>query len=292
MNLRDLEYLTAVAEQLHFGRAAEACHVSQPTLSMQLKKLEDYLGVKLFERSNKHVMLTATGTAILEQARQALNAAHAIKQIARHASDPLSGTMHLGVFPTLGPYLLPHLLPLVRQGLPKIDLLLSEEKTGTLLNQLRDGKLDCALLALPLAESGLVHTALFDEPFLLAVPKHHPLAKRSHIHAEDILSEPVLLLEEGHCLREQALAFCQRIGIGEANNFRATSLETLRHMVAAGNAITLMPKLATRVKDPWIRYIPFAAPEPSRRIGLVWRASAARQSLFVAFTHLFKHLKP
>ena len=288
MNLRDLQYLTTVAEHLHFGKAAVTCNVSQPTLSMQLKKLEEYLGVQLFERTNKTVMLTTIGATIAARARHILEEAAAIRDLAAMAKDPLSGDVHLGIFPTLAPYLLPMLVPRVKEKLPRINLLLTEDKTAEILRRLEDGKLDCALLALPVQSDSLTAMPLFAEPFFLAVPTHHPLAKRKTVTAKDLAPYSLLLLEEGHCLREQALDVCHTIGIGEANNFRATSLETLRHMVAAGNAITLIPKLAVQPNDPHVLYIPFAEPAPARTIGLLWRTTSARTPLFHAITKLLQ----
>lgn len=291
MNLRDFQYLTATASHLHFGKAAAACNVSQPTLSMQLKKLEEYLGVQLFERSNKSVMLTPIGASITARARTLLAEAEAIRDMAATARNPLSGDLHLGVFPTLAPYLLPSFVPRLKEKLPHINLLLTEEKTPTLIKQLEEGSLDCALLALPLDTPALSATPLFTEPFLLAVPRDHALAKRKTVTPADLAPYSLLLLEEGHCLREQALEVCSTLGIGESNSFRATSLETLRHMVAAGGAITLMPKLAIPAHDPYIRYIPFATPAPARTIGLVSRRTTARTALLEKLTELLRHIR-
>lgn len=292
MNLRDLQYLVTVAEHLHFGKAAELCHVSQPTLSMQLKKLEETLGVQLFERTNKQVMLTGIGKEITARARNILEETQQIQAMARAAKNPLSGEVRLGVFPTLAPYLLPELVPLLKAALPAIHLLLVEEKTPDILHKLEKGELDCALLALPVEHAALEYTELFVEPFYLAVPAGHRLAKRKRVNFADLTHEPMLLLDEGHCLREQALEVCHRIGTAEAQHFRATSLETLRHMVAAGGAVTLMPKLAIRRDETLIRYIPFAAPQPARRIALVWRKTSARKPLFEAMARLdFSALK-
>jgi LysR family hydrogen peroxide-inducible transcriptional activator len=286
MNLRDLDYLVAVAEHLHFGKAARACNVSQPTLSMQLKKLEDTLGVQLFERSNTRVMVTPIGAEMVTRARRMLMEAKQMKLAATSARDPLAGSLRLGLFPTLAPYLLPSLMPKLHATFSKLSVQLVEEKTPTLIAQLESGALDCALLAMPVASDGLDHAMLFREPFLLAVAATHPLAKRKSVKLDDLANESVLLLEDGHCLRDQALAVCQMIGLGETNNFRATSLETLRHMVAASRAVTLMPKLATLGDDPHTRYIPFAAPAPSRDIGLYWRSTSARAPLFTAMAKL------
>lgn len=293
MNLRDLQYLVAVAEQLHFGRAAMACHVSQPTLSMQLKKLEETLGVQLFERSNKRVMLTPMGHDMAERARRMLHEAEQMRRIAHAARDPEAGLLRLGIFPTLAPYLLPSLMPLLTKRFPKLNLQLVEERTPELLAQLAKGTLDAAILAMPTASEALMTATLFEEPFLLAVARKHRLAKRKTVTAADMHGETVLLLEDGHCLRDQALEVCHLAGVSESSRFRATSLETLRHMVAASNAVTLIPKLATQGNDPLMRYIPFKQPTPCRTIGLIWRTTSARTPLFTHMAHAIKaHHKP
>jgi len=276
MNLRDLHYLVTVADTRHYGKAAEQCHVSQPTLSMQLKKLEETLGVQLFERTNKKVMITPVGEHIAERARKILQDAEAIKTIANMSQDPYAGEFRLGAFPTLAPYFLPLAVPAIRKKLPKLKLLLVEEKTESLVERLKAGTLDAALLALPLQEDGLETMPLFDDRFLLAVSRNHPLAKRKTIRQSDIMGERLLLLEDGHCLRAQALEVCSMTGASENQEFRATSLETLRHMVASGVGITLIPKMAMQKSDG-IVYIPFAKPAPLRTIGLVWRKTSARK---------------
>ncbi len=291
MNLRDLQYLVAVADQQHFGKAAEQCHVSQPTLSMQLKKMEEYLGVQLFERTNKRVMITPTGEKIAERARQVLRDTQEIRDIAKTAQDPYAGEFRLGAFPTLAPYFLPQVLPAIARKLPKLKLLLVEEKTEQLLDKLKAGTLDAALVALPIEEEGFGSAALFDDPFLLAVPLSHPLAKHKHVNQNDLKGERLLLLEEGHCLRNQALEVCSLMGGFEQQDFRATSLETLRQMVASGVGITLIPKLAMRKKDG-IAYIPFAKPAISRTIGLVWRKTTTRKSCIEAMTRLILERLP
>lgn len=282
MNLRDLQYLVAVADNLHFGKAARLCNVSQPTLSMQLKKLEVQLGVQFFERSNKSVLLTPIGRQLVAQARRTLEEAEQIRQIAKTAGNPLTGDLRMGVFPTLAPYLLPSLVPKMSSQFPGLNLLLVEDKTASLITGLVEGQIDCALLAMPIADEHLEGVELFREPFTLAVGVHHPLAKRKILSVEDIKDTTMLLLDEGHCLRDQALMVCQSIGVGEAKNFRATSLETLRHMVASGNAVTLMPQLAVQPNDPHVRYIPFKQPVPSRTIGLYWRKTSVRRALYLA----------
>lgn len=280
MNLRDLQYLVAVADYLHFGKAADACHVSQPTLSMQLKKLEDEIGGQLFERTNKKIMPTSLGLEVTRRARAALQEVDHIRSLARNASDPLAGDLRVGIFPTLAPYLLPALVPKIKNHFPALNLMLTEDKTNNLLEQLDKGQLDCALLAMPNENDRLESVSLFQESFYLAVPANHKLAKHKSIEPSALENMNLLLLDEGHCLRDQALQVCRSIGAGEAQNFRATSLETLRQMVAGSNAITLMPQLAINTKDPLVCYIPFKAPAPSRTIGLYWRKSSGRQKLY------------
>jgi LysR family hydrogen peroxide-inducible transcriptional activator len=288
MNLRDLQYLAAVADHRHFGKAAQACNTSQPTLSMQLKKLEETLGVQLFERTSKHVMVTPIGEDIAERAQRILREAEGIKEAAKTAQDPYAGEFRLGAFPTLAPYFLPQAVPAISKKLPKLKLLLVEEKTEALLEGIKAGTLDAALLALPIEEDGLETAALFDDQFLLAVPRYHALAKRKTIRQSDLADERLLLLEDGHCLRAQALEVCHMTGAGE-QEFRATSLETLRHMVAAGSGITLIPKMAMQ-KGDGIVYIPFAKPAPSRTIGLVWRKTSARKPCIDAFVQELSRL--
>ena len=279
MNLSDLRYLVAVADHRHFGRAAEACFVSQPTLSTQIKKLEKELGVELFERNPRQVLLTAAGARVVEHARQALAQADAIRDVARQARDPESGTLRVGVFPTLAPYLLPHIVPALHDRFPHLELLLVEEKTEVVVQQLRDGQLDVGLLALPIDESGLHEETLFEEDFVLAVPAEHALGRtRKKIDLGALAGEQLLLLEEGHCLRAQALSVCQMNGAGERRGFRATSLETLRQMVAAGVGTTLLPELAVHEPVPHydgVHLLRFSAPAPSRHIAMYWRTTSA-----------------
>jgi LysR family hydrogen peroxide-inducible transcriptional activator len=281
MNLRDLRYLLALADHRHFGRAAEASHISQPTLSTQIRKLEEELGVALVERAPRKVMLTEAGAEIAQRARQVIAEVEQMREIARRAHDPESGSLRLGLFPTLGPYLLPHVVGPLRQRFPKLELLLVEEKTEALIAQLRSGRIDAAVLALPVDDDGLEHALLFDEPFVLAVPEAHALAKRraKALRLAELQNEHLLLLEDGHCLREQALDVCHLAGANEKDGFRATSLETLRQMVAAGVGMTLLPVLAVKPPvppQPNLRLLPFAAPAPTRRIALFWRKSSAR----------------
>ncbi len=277
MNLRELEYLVTLADLRHFGRAAEACFVSQPTLSTQLKKLEDELGVQLVERAPRQVMLTEAGAEIVDRARAVLRDVEQIREVARRTKDPQAGTIRLGVFPTLGPYLLPHIVPKIHETYPQLELLLFEEKTERLLQKLGDGQIDAALLALPVEDERLHVEPLFDEPFVVALPVDHCLSKRKALSIDDLAEHTVLLLEDGHCLRDQALDVCQMASANEKPGFRATSLETLRQMVAAGVGITLLPTLATKLPGASnaIHLCKFKNPAPGRTIGLVWRRSSA-----------------
>ncbi|WP_449446346.1 DNA-binding transcriptional regulator OxyR [Thermomonas brevis] len=277
MNLRDLKYLVALADLRHFGKAADACFVSQPTLSTQIRKLEEELGVVLVERAPRKVMLTAAGQDVVQRARRIVADVDEMKEAARRSRDPESGALRLGVFPTLGPYLLPHVVPQLRERFPQLELLLTEEKSDVLLQRLREGRLDAALLALPLHDQ-LHAEFLFEEPFLLAAPAGHPLAKQKTLSMDALGEETLLLLEDGHCLRDQALDVCRLAGAQEKSGFRATSLETLRQMVAAGVGVTLLPALSVQapiVQPAGIRLVPFRKPAPSRRIALVWRKSSA-----------------
>ncbi|RDZ26882.1 LysR substrate-binding domain-containing protein [Lysobacter silvisoli] len=278
MNLRDLKYLVALADHKHFGRAAAASFVSQPTLSTQIKKLEDELGVSLVERAPRRVMLTPVGRDIAERARKVIADVEQMSEIARRSQDPEAGTVRLGLFPTLGPYLLPHVVPGLRKRFPRLELLLVEEKTDQILARLRDGRLDAGLLALPVHDDQLHVEPLFDEPFLLAVPQQHPMAMRDSLELHDLDDQHLLLLEEGHCLRDQALDVCRLAGADERDGFRATSLETLRQMVAAGVGITLLPVLSVQPPvpaSPDIQLLRFQGNAPHRRIGMLWRRSSA-----------------
>jgi len=279
MNIRDLHYLVTLSEVKHFGKAAEICHVSQPTLSMQLKKLEDTLNIQLIERSNKQVLLTPVGHKVVEFAKQILAGTESIKEIARISRDPQAGELRLGAFPTLAPYLFPLILPVIRAQFPKLELLLIEEKTDRLIAQLEAGEIDCALLALPEESPMLASQTVFEEPFMLATSPHNKLAGKHSVQLKDISDQQVLLLDEGHCLRAQSLELCDTIGMGEIRSYRATSLETLRNMVMIDAGVTFMPKLAATHMDN-IRYIPFSAPVPGRIIALFWRKISSRQPLY------------
>jgi LysR family hydrogen peroxide-inducible transcriptional activator len=279
MNLRDPRYLVALAAERHFGRAAERCFVSQPTLSAQIRKLEEYLGTPLVERQPRRVALTETGVRVVERARRLLQEADAIVELARTDRDPLAGPLKLALIPTVGPYLLPHVATRLRRAVPRLKLLLYEYQTAPLLEKLRAGEIDLGILALPTPLDGLESATLYDEPFVLAMPANHPLADRERLKIEDIRGETLLLLEDGHCLRDQALDVCSRVRVHEDQDYRATSLETLRQMVAAGHGITLLPELASASPvgtARGLRIKPFAKPAPARTIGAVWRKSTTR----------------
>ena len=295
MNLRDLKYLLALADHKHFGRAAAACFVSQPTLSTQIKKLEEELGVSLVERAPRKVMLTPAGRDAAERARRIVAEVEQMKEGARRSQDPEAGTVRLGIFPTLGPYLLPHVIPRIRERFPNLELLLVEEKSDVLRARLHEGKLDAALLALPVHDDQLHSEFLFEEPFLLAVPGSHPLAQRDSLSLGELSEQKLLLLEDGHCLREQALEVCRLSGANEKSEFRATSLETLRQMVAANVGITLLPMLAIKppvARSPNIHLLDFSDSHPSRRIALLWRRSSAMGDFLHELSQIFSGLPP
>ncbi|MGA2344151.1 MAG: LysR substrate-binding domain-containing protein [Steroidobacteraceae bacterium] len=285
LKLKDLRYLVAVADTRHFGRAAARCSVSQPTLSAQLRKLEDYLGVQLIERRPRHVTLTVAGEEIAQRARSMLEGSAASVELAHARRDPLAGQLRLALLPTIGPYLLPLVALKLRKALPRLELMLYEYQTEPMLERLHAGDIDVGILALPVRDEALAQRALYEEPFVLAMPESNPLGARAQVRIDDLSGETLLLLEDGHCLRDQALALCARSGVREKQDFRATSLETLRQMVAAGVGVTLLPALASRGAYGAARGVvvrPFARPVPSRRIGAVWRKSSARAAAIEA----------
>lgn len=296
MNLRDLRYLVAVADHRHFGKAAEASFVSQPTLSTQLKKLEEELGVKLIERNPRQIMLTDAGERVVERARIILRETDDIRDIARQAVDPESGSIRMGLFPTLAPYLLPHVVPQLHTRFPNLELLLVEEKTEVLLHQVRSGQLDVAILARPIHDDQLHEELLFAEDFVLALPAEHRLATTDEpVDVSVLAGENVLLLEEGHCLRDQALTVCQLAGASERSGFRATSLETLRQMVAAGVGVTLLPELAVQPPVPHsgdITLRRFTEPVPRRQIAMFWRETSVYAEFFPKLAEVIRDLPP
>ncbi len=288
MNLRDLKYLVAVAEHRHFGRAAEACHVSQPTLSTQIRKLEEFLGVTLIERNNRQVLLTPVGERIIAQAAKVLREADELVKMAQQARDPYGGQFRLGIIPTVAPYLLPRILPLIREQFPDLEIQLVEAQTAVITRELRAGQLDAIILALPVEDDGVVTVPLYAEPFYVAVSPRHPFFGRNSIAPEELEDAEVLLLEDGHCLRDQALDVCKSSGAVENTNFSATSIETLRHMVSADIGITLMPELAMEEGAPGIRYVPFEGKPPYRTIGMVWRTTTTREELLAKLSELLQ----
>ncbi|MEZ5374404.1 MAG: LysR substrate-binding domain-containing protein [Microthrixaceae bacterium] len=282
MNLQDLRYVVAVDDHRHFGRAAEACFVSQPTLSSQLKKLEESLGVALFERAPRKVMPTPIGRLIIHHARGVLLEVEQIEALAATAREPGTATLKVGVFPTLAPYLLPHVVPGLHQRFPQVELLWVEEKTEDVVEALLNGRLDAGLLALPIDEPQLHAEELFTEDFVLAVPADHELAGASSVPTDVLAGADVLLLTDGHCLRDQALEVCSMVGASERHGFRATSLETLRQMVAAGVGVTLLPMLSVSppVAQPdEVRTVTFEPPVPNRRIAMFWRRTSVHADL-------------
>jgi LysR family hydrogen peroxide-inducible transcriptional activator len=289
MTLTELRYIVAVAREKHFGRAAEACFVSQPTLSVAIKKLEEELDVKLFERGSSEVSVTPLGEDIIRQAQSVLEQAAAIKEIARRGKDPLSGPLRLGIIYTIGPYLLPELVRHAIEHTPQMPLILQENFTVKLLEMLRTGELDCAIMAEPFPDTGLALAPLYDEPFVVAVPQAHPLARRETIGAEELKQETMLLLGTGHCFRDHVLEVCPEFARFSSNtegirkSFEGSSLETIKHMVASGMGITVVPKLSVpREPQPFVKYIPFEPPVPSRRVVLAWRRTFTRYEAIAA----------
>ena len=250
MTLTELKYIVAVARERHFGRAAEACFVSQPTLSVAIRKLEDELGVTIFERGGSEVGVTVIGQTLVSQAQKVLEESANLKELARHGNDPLAGALRVGVIHTIGPYLLPKLVPWHISCTPQMPLVLQENFTVKLIELLRQGEIDCAILALPLPEAGLATRALYDEPFVVVIPASHPWANRKSVSAEDLKQQNMLLLGSGHCFRDQVLEVCPELSRfaaaseGIQRTFEGSSLETIRHMVAAGIGITVMPLTA------------------------------------------------
>ncbi len=300
MTLTELKYIVAVAREKHFGKAAEACFVSQPTLSVAIKKLEEELEVKLFERSASEVAVTPLGEEIVRQAQSVLEQAAAIREIAKRGKDPLAGPLTLGVIYTIGPYLLPDLVRQAIARTPQMPLMLQENFTARLLEMLRTGEIDCAILAEPFPDTNLAIAPLYDEPFMVAVPSGHPLAARKSISAQELKSETMLLLGTGHCFRDHVLEVCPEFARFSSNaegirkSFEGSSLETIKHMVAAGMGVTLVPRLSVpreafeprprrrKEDEAFVKYIPFDSDEPSRRVVLAWRRSFTRYEAIAA----------
>jgi LysR family hydrogen peroxide-inducible transcriptional activator len=300
MTLTELKYIVAVARERHFGKAADACYVSQPTLSVAVKKLEEELDVKLFERSANEVAVTPLGEAIVRQAQSVLEQAAAIKEIAKRGKDPLDGPLTLGVIYTIGPYLLPDLVRQMIKLNPQMPLILQENFTVKLLEMLRNGEIDCAILAEPFPDAGLATAPLYDEPFLAAVPASHPLAAQTQVSTEELKRETMLLLGSGHCFRDHVMEVCPEFAKFSSNvegirkSFEGSSLETIKHMVAAGMGVTLVPRLSVpkeafavkprprQDEEPFVKYLPFEGDPPLRRVVLVWRRSFTRYEAIAA----------
>ena len=300
MTLTELKYIVAVARERHFGRAAEACYVSQPTLSVAVKKLEEELDLKLFERSATEVTVTPLGEEIVRQAQSVIEQAAHIKEIAKRGKDPLAGPLTLGVIYTIGPYLLPDLVKQMIARTPQMPLMLQENFTVRLLEMLRTGEIDCAILAEPFPDAGLAIAPLYDEPFLAAVPTHHALAAKDHVTTEELKRETMLLLGSGHCFRDHVLEVCPEFARFSSNpegirkSFEGSSLETIKHMVAAGMGVTLVPRLSVprealadkprrkRNEDALVKYLSFKGDPPTRRVVLAWRRSFTRYEAVAA----------
>ena len=272
MNIRDLEYLVALAEHKHFRRAADACHVSQPTLSGQIRKLEDELGIILLERTSRKVLFTQSGLLLVDQAKTVLREVKLLKEMASNQGKEMTGPLHVGVIPTIGPYLMPHIVPALQNAFPDLELFLYESQTHQLLEQLETGRLDCAIVASVRETEPFIEVPLFKERMLLAVAENHPWAKEQTIPMSMLKDREMLMLDDGHCLRNQALGYCFTAGAKENSHFQATSLETLRNMVAANAGMTLMPELAVLSEGErgGVKYLP-CQPEPSRDVILVYR---------------------
>ena len=284
ITLKQLRYLAALAEHRHFGKAAEACAVTQPALSMQIRDLEKDLAVNLVERRPGEVILTETGAEVVRRAERVLAAARDLTDFARHSGRLLTGRLRLGVIPTLGPYVLPQILPVLQRRHRELRIELRETQTRVLLDELTRGELDAVLLALPVNESDIETLALFDDPFLLAVPAGDARPDRSRVDARDIDRERLILLEEGHCLRDQALAFCATGRLDMPSGLGATSLSTVMQMVANCYGVTLLPRVALGVeaRDARVKALRFCDPEPARSIGLAWRRTSPRKADFAA----------
>ena len=293
ISLRQLRYLAAIAQHEHFGRAAAACSVTQPALSMQIKELERELKVVLIERRRHGMKLTEEGREIARRAGRIITDVRDLVDYAHHRNSTLSGALHLGVIPSVAPYLLPPLLPVLRERHTDLELHLRETRTDQLLAELADGKLDVLVLALPVEAADIETLALFEDPFLLAVPSAHNLSGKVRATPELLANDRLLLLEEGHCLREQALAYCHLRQVAQLDTFGASSLSTIVQMVAHGLGITLLPRLSLDVetRQSGIKLLRFAEPEPARTLGLAWRTTSPRRHEFLALAELIRSLE-
>lgn len=281
MTLTEMRYIVALARERHFGKAAESCHVSQPTLSVALKKVESQLGSALFERTANDVRITALGERVVAQARRVLDEAVKLEEIASAIGDPMTGQLRVGIIYTIAPYLLPQFIPALNKAAPKMPLFLKEDFTGNLIPALKAGELDVIVIALPFAESGLVAQAVYDEPFRVVVPADHPWARREAVDADELDGQNLLLLGQGNCFRDQVLESCPRLSSPDAldHSLEGSSLETIRYMVASGAGVAVMPSTAAdplNEREPLVKVLPFAGQAPSRTVGLVWRVTFPR----------------
>ncbi|MEX2524125.1 MAG: LysR substrate-binding domain-containing protein [Gammaproteobacteria bacterium] len=297
MTLTELRYITAVARELHFGRAAASCFVSQPTLSVAIKKLEDELGVTVFERHQHEVTVTAIGEPIIRQAQQVLEQANTIKLIAEEGKDPLKGRIKLGVIYTIGPYLLPKLIPQLTREAPDLTLIIDEDFTANLAEKLRQGELDMIIVSTPFEMQGIATEVLYKEPFMVALPKGHPLSKKKSIKADDLVDETLLLLRAGNCFRDQVMEVCPACKSDTFSKDRiqktleGSSLETIRQMVAAGSGVTVLPGSSIIDKqevDSLLDYRPFARPVPEREVALAYRQSYPRKKVVEVMTNAIR----
>lgn len=288
MTLTELRYIVAVARELHFGKAASACFVSQPTLSVAVKKLEDELGIIIFERHKHDVTVTPTGKKVIEQAERVLEQARTIKLIAEEGKDPLKGDLKLGVIYTIGPYLLPRVIPLLRNDAPDLTLIIDEDYTSNLAEKLRQGDLDMIIVSTPFNLHGIVTEVLYKEPFVVALPKGHPLTKKKSIRVDDLAEETLLLLKTGNCFRDQVMEACPacRADVFNRNTLQKTlegsSIDTIRQMVMAGSGVTVLPNCSiagTEEENSLLEYRPFARPVPKREVALAYRDSYPRKKL-------------
>lgn len=282
MNIRDFEYLVALAEHKHFRKAAEACFVSQPTLSGQIRKLEDELGTALLERSSRRVLFTESGMLLVEQAKRILKEVKTFTDMASLQGKAMSGPLHIGFIPTVGPYLMPKIIPRLKETFPDLELFLHEAQTHQLVRQLEEGRIDCVVLAAVPETEPFKEIELYDEPLYVAVPEKHEWAELVELNMGQLTGRIVLSLGDGHCLRNQALGYCFAAGAKDDERFKATSLETLRNMVAAGSGITLLPKLAvpSNLRQDGVCYLKATNPEPSRKIVLAYRPGSPLRARF------------
>ncbi len=286
MNFRDLEYLVALAEYKHFRRAAAACKVSQPTLSGQIRKLEEELNMILLERTSRKVLFTQSGLLLIEQARAILREVKQFKEMANQQSKGMTGPLHIGVIPTLGPYLLPYIVSTIKEQFPKIELFLYEAKTPQLVELVENGNLDCAILASKPELDAFINVPMFGEPMRLAVPTSHPFAKYKEIKMKELSGKEILMLDDGHCLRDNAAGYCFTVGAVENQHYQATSLETLHNMVASGLGITLMPELAVLAnKFLNVTYVPCTNPKPTRTIVMIYRPGSPLRKRYERVAH-------